>query len=93
MDRAYVAAHLEEDRGHWWFRGRRAVLLATLRLALPPGPHRLELGCGSGNVLEALGRFGEGDVRAILERSSFYPPLVLCLAGAASLVLPVEAAA
>lgn len=41
MDRAYVAVHLEEDRGHWWFRGRRAVLLAMLRRTLPPGPHRL----------------------------------------------------
>lgn len=34
-----------------------------------------------------------GDVRAILERSSFYPPLVLCLAGAASMAMPMEAAA
>ena len=34
-----------------------------------------------------------GDVRAILERSSFYPPLVLCLAGAASMVIPIDAAA
>jgi hypothetical protein len=34
-----------------------------------------------------------GDVRAILERSSFYPPLVLCLAGAASMAMPIEAAA
>src|SRR5258705_12508951 len=34
-----------------------------------------------------------GDVRAILERSSFYPPLALCLTGAVSLVMPVEAAA
>ncbi len=34
-----------------------------------------------------------GDVRAILERSSFYPPLVLCLTGAASMLMPVEAAA
>jgi SAM-dependent methyltransferase len=60
MNPTYVAAHLEEDRGHWWFRGRLAVLLALLRRALPPGPHRLlELGCGSGNVLEALGEFGE----------------------------------
>jgi SAM-dependent methyltransferase len=60
MDPVYVAAHLEEDRGHWWFRGRLAVLLAVLRRALPPGPHRLlEVGCGSGNVLEALGPFGE----------------------------------
>ena len=34
-----------------------------------------------------------GDVRAILDRSSFYPPLVLCLTGAAALVLPIEVAA
>jgi hypothetical protein len=34
-----------------------------------------------------------GDVRTILERSSFYPPLALCLTGAASLLVPVEAAA
>ncbi len=60
MNPAYVAAHLEEDRGHWWFRGRLAVLQALLRRALAPGPHRLlELGCGSGNVLEMLGQFGE----------------------------------
>jgi SAM-dependent methyltransferase len=60
MDPAYVAAHLEEDRSHWWFRGRRAVICASLRRALPPRPVRLlELGCGSGNVLAALGEFGE----------------------------------
>jgi len=60
MDPAYIAVHLEEDRDHWWFRGRRAVLLAVLRRVLPPGDHRLlELGCGSGNVLEALAEFGE----------------------------------
>jgi SAM-dependent methyltransferase len=60
MDPAYVAAHLEEDREHWWFRGRLAVVLAVLGRALTPGPHRLlDLGCGTGNVLEALGRFGE----------------------------------
>lgn len=60
MDPAYLAAHLEADREHWWFRGRLAVLRALLRRVLPPGPLRLlELGCGSGNVLEALGEFGE----------------------------------
>jgi len=60
MDPAYLAAHLEEDRDHWWFRGRRAVILALLRRVLPPGSHRLlELGCGSGNVLETLAEFGE----------------------------------
>ena len=33
-----------------------------------------------------------GDVRAILERSSFYPPLAICVAGTLALVLPAEAA-
>jgi SAM-dependent methyltransferase len=60
MDPAYVAVHMEEDRSHWWFRGRLAVIRAALRRALPPRPVRLlELGCGSGNVLAALGEFGE----------------------------------
>jgi len=34
-----------------------------------------------------------GDVRAILERSSFYPPLVPCTAGALGLLLPPDGAA
>jgi hypothetical protein len=34
-----------------------------------------------------------GDGRAILERSSFYPPLAICTAGAFGLVLPPDAAA
>ena len=60
MDPAYVATHVEEDRRHWWFRGRLAVLLATLRRELPGRPLKLlELGCGTGNVLGALGEFGE----------------------------------
>ena len=60
MERAYTAVHVEEDRRHWYFRGRLAVLLAVLERALPPPPRRLvELGCGTGNVLQALGRFGE----------------------------------
>ena len=60
MDPAYLAVHVEEDTRHWWFRGRLAVLLAVLRRALPPRRVRLlELGCGTGNVLAALGGFGE----------------------------------
>ncbi len=60
MDPAYVATHLEEDRLHWWFRGRLAVITAALERALPSHPVRLlELGCGTGNVLGTLGRFGE----------------------------------
>jgi SAM-dependent methyltransferase len=60
MDPAYVAVHMEEDRSHWWFRGRLAVIRATLRRVLPKRRVRLlELGCGSGNVLAALAEFGE----------------------------------
>jgi len=60
MDPAYVAVHMEEDRSHWWFRGRLAVIRATLRRTLPARRVRLlELGCGSGNVLAALAEFGE----------------------------------
>jgi SAM-dependent methyltransferase len=60
MDAAYVAVHIEEDRSHWWFRGRLAVIRAALRRALPPRRVRLlELGCGSGNVLASLSEFGE----------------------------------
>lgn len=60
MDHAYVAAHIEEDRQHWWFRGRLRVLRATLGATLPRRSLKLlELGCGTGNVLRALRDFGE----------------------------------
>ena len=59
MDPAYAAVHAEEDRAHWWFLGRRAVILAEMARRLPAGRARMaELGCGSGGMLEALSRFG-----------------------------------
>jgi SAM-dependent methyltransferase len=60
MDAAYRAVHIEEDRTHWWFRGRLAVLQSVLRRALPRRPvHLLELGCGTGNVLGTLTDLGQ----------------------------------
>jgi hypothetical protein len=44
-------------------------------------------------AVRCAGDLARGDVRAILERSSFYPPLVPCLAGAVYLVAPSDAAA
>lgn len=59
MERAYTAVHIEEDRRHWYFRGRSAVLSAVFERVLPAPPSRVvELGCGTGNVLQTLGRFG-----------------------------------
>ena len=59
MDPAYAAVHAEEDRAHWWFLGRRAVILAEMARRLPATRARMaELGCGSGGMLEALSRFG-----------------------------------
>lgn len=52
-----------EDR-HWWFRGRRDVLVSVLDRFLPRapegGPRRLlDVGAGTGFMMEAMRRFGE----------------------------------
>jgi SAM-dependent methyltransferase len=60
VDSTYATVHLEEDRRHWWFRGRLAVLRTVLRGVVPARRARLlELGCGTGNMLEMLAEFGE----------------------------------
>jgi SAM-dependent methyltransferase len=42
------------ERRHWWFRGRREVIARVLERALPPGSAVLDIGCGTGFVLERL---------------------------------------
>lgn len=59
MDAGYAVAHAEEDLRHWWFLGRRAVILSEMARWLPPAPCRIaEVGCGSGGLLPGLARFG-----------------------------------
>jgi SAM-dependent methyltransferase len=59
MDPLYAAVHAEEDRAHWWFQGRRAIILSEMARYLPGGGHPVaELGCGSGGMLESLRGFG-----------------------------------
>ncbi len=54
----YDEIHAVED-GHWWFRGRRAVIHALLaRADLPDRPRILDAGCGTGRNLAEYGALG-----------------------------------
>ncbi len=54
-----LTAMLDGDERHWWYRGRRQVLLAAIdRLPLPADCAILDAGCGSGRTLEALAPYG-----------------------------------
>jgi SAM-dependent methyltransferase len=56
----YEAMHSLELE-HWWFRGRRRILLQTLRNALRPKtapPRILDLGCGTGGNTLSYAQLG-----------------------------------
>jgi SAM-dependent methyltransferase len=53
-------AMITTDDRHWWYRGRRRVLRATLDgLALPWPSAILDAGCGSGRTLDELSDYGD----------------------------------
>jgi SAM-dependent methyltransferase len=61
-----MEAHLYEEMArvedhHWWFRGRRNVILSVMQqhLAARPGLRILDVGCGTGGNLAALRQFGQ----------------------------------
>jgi SAM-dependent methyltransferase len=49
------------ERDHWWFVARRAIIGATLRRFIPENRRRtiLDVGCGTGGMLEFLSEYGE----------------------------------
>ncbi len=50
----------EVERNHWWYRARRNILIDFLKGHLPSGRKILDLGCGTGFLLEELNHWGEG---------------------------------
>lgn len=59
MDRVEVEAMLNQEDRHWWYRGRRRIVLDELA-QLPTGPAMrvLDAGCGSGRLLDELRDYG-----------------------------------
>ncbi|MEA2150829.1 MAG: hypothetical protein QOD69_2659, partial [Solirubrobacteraceae bacterium] len=53
-------AMITTDDRHWWYRGRRRILRATLDGLELPSPCRiLDAGCGSGRTLDELADYGD----------------------------------
>ena len=78
MDPRIYAPLRELERTHWWFRGRRRILLAALERLGVGATAILDVGSGAGTNLELLGeRFPGAALTAIdLERA----PLLFCRA-------------
>jgi SAM-dependent methyltransferase len=52
-------AMLSHDETHWWYRGRRRIVLGfAQRLGLPPDSSVLDAGCGSGCTMRDLAQLG-----------------------------------
>ena len=54
MDSTLWDAIEKVERQHWWFRGRRELVTSVVRERLPVGAKVLDVGCGTGFVLERL---------------------------------------
>jgi len=54
----YERFYLAEET-HWWFRARRRILASVMEtLPLPGNTRIVDFGCGTGGMMEVLGRFG-----------------------------------
>jgi SAM-dependent methyltransferase len=71
MERVVYKQMAELDQRHWWYRARRQILAELIRreAALPPDPHILEIGCGTGHNLAMLQGFGHIDALELDEEA------------------------
>jgi len=59
LDREEIERKARLEERHWWYRGRRRIVLDAIeRLRLPADTRLLDAGCGSGAMLVHLRRFG-----------------------------------
>ena len=59
LDREEIASKALLEERHWWYRGRRRIVLDMIeRLRLPASARLLDAGCGSGAMLSPMQRFG-----------------------------------
>ena len=63
MDRSIYDHMARHAASHWWYVARREVLASLIarKVALPPAPRILEIGCGTGHNLDMLSQFGAVD--------------------------------
>lgn len=54
-----IPLEIEEDR-HWWFASRTRALMTLMDAVTPPGGDAsiLDVGCGAGNMIHHLSRYG-----------------------------------
>lgn len=74
MDDLLLRQHLELEEHHWWFVGRRRIVLSTLERYLLPNKRLavLDAGCGGGATLESLGRYGSATGLELKEEAVDY---------------------
>ena len=59
-DKTYVDDDLREVVNHWWFASRTRAIDAVVEPLLPQSSNLqlLDVGCGAGNMIESLGKYG-----------------------------------